>query len=275
MDEETGKAGDKRFGVMLFPDRPISVLIDRIAWLERLDRRGLWFDSWSVLAAAVGEASRIGLGVLVANQILRPPAQLAKQAITPDHLSGGRFELGLGAGIFDWDHHSVGEQPWSPRERMQRFTDYVAIVDGLLRGGDAPFSYTGERLWVKDVMPVPGSLQSPRLPIIVGGQSPTVVRVAAMYADGIPMADRARRLRKCSTTPPSSHAGSTSWPWPRGAIPRRSGAPTPSSVPGIRGRETSRTRMCSTVSVPLALATSSSIGRTTPTSRNSKGLPER
>jgi alkanesulfonate monooxygenase SsuD/methylene tetrahydromethanopterin reductase-like flavin-dependent oxidoreductase (luciferase family) len=121
--------------------------------------------------------------VLVANQILRPPAQLAKQAVTLDHLSGARFELGIGAGIFDWDHLSVGEQPWSLRERALRFADYVAIVDGLLRAGGEPFSYSGGRLWVEDVTAVPGPLQSPTLPIIVGGQSPTVVRVAAEYAD--------------------------------------------------------------------------------------------
>ena len=187
-----------QFGVMLYPDQPVSVLIERISWLESLgfdqvflpdhsanlrDRRARWFDSWAVLAAAAGRTTRIRLGVLVANQILRPPAQLAKQAVTLDHLSGARFELGIGAGIFDWDHLSVGEQPWSLRERALRFADYVAIVDGLLRAGGEPFSYSGGRLWVEDVTAVPGPLQSPTLPIIVGGQSPTVVRVAAEYAD--------------------------------------------------------------------------------------------
>jgi alkanesulfonate monooxygenase SsuD/methylene tetrahydromethanopterin reductase-like flavin-dependent oxidoreductase (luciferase family) len=186
------------FGVMLYPDRPIDVLIERIKWLESLgfdqvflpdhsanlkNRREPWFDSWAVLAAAAVATSRIRLGVLVANPILRPPAQLAKQAITLDHVSNGRFELGIGAGIFAWDHLSVGEQPWSPRERALRFADYVAIVDGLLHNGGEPFSYRGDRLWVDDVIAVPGPVQSPRLPIIVGGQSPTVVRVAAERAD--------------------------------------------------------------------------------------------
>ena len=59
----------------------------------------------------------------------------------------------------------------------------MAIVDGLLHGSAEPFSYTGSRLWIKDVTAVPRPLQTPRLPIIVGGQSPTVVRVAAEYAD--------------------------------------------------------------------------------------------
>lgn len=187
-----------QFGVIVYPDQPIDVLVDRIKWLETLgfdqaflpdhsanlrDRSGLWFDSWAVLAAAAVTTTRIRLGVMVANQILRPPAQLAKQAVALDHLCDGRFELGIGAGIFDWDHLSVGERPWSPRERALRLRDYVAIVDGLLHGRDVSFSYTGERLWVEDVMAVPRPLQSPRLPIIVGGQSPTVIRVAAERAD--------------------------------------------------------------------------------------------
>jgi alkanesulfonate monooxygenase SsuD/methylene tetrahydromethanopterin reductase-like flavin-dependent oxidoreductase (luciferase family) len=183
---------------MLYPDQPIGVLTERIQWLEGLgfdqvflpdhsanlrNRGGLWFDSWAVLAAGALCTTRIRLGVLVANQILRAPAQLAKQAVTLDHLSNGRFELGIGAGIFAWDHLSVGEQPWSPKERALRFADYVAIVDGLLHGDREPYSYRGDRLWVDDVMAVPGPLQSPRLPIIVGGQSPTVLRVAAAHAD--------------------------------------------------------------------------------------------
>jgi alkanesulfonate monooxygenase SsuD/methylene tetrahydromethanopterin reductase-like flavin-dependent oxidoreductase (luciferase family) len=191
-------SGAGRFGVMLYPDQPVPVLLERVQWLADLgfdqvflpdhsadlrDRRHLWFDSWSILAAAASNVERVRLGILVANQILRPPSRVAKQAITVDHLSGGRFELGIGAGLFDWDHHSVGEDPWSPRERAERFADYVAIVDGLLRGSDVMFSYAGSRLWVKDIARVPGSLQSPRLPIIVAGQSPTVLRVAATHAD--------------------------------------------------------------------------------------------
>lgn len=183
---------------MLYPDQPIEALIERIQWLESLgfdqvflpdhsanlrNRRGPWYDSWAVLAAGALNTRRIKLGVLVANQILRAPAQLAKQAVTLDHLSNGRFALGIGAGIFAWDHLSVGEQPWSPKERAARFTDYVAIVDGLLHTGGEPFTYRGNRLWVEDAVAVPGPLQSPRLPIIIGGQSPTVLRVAAACAD--------------------------------------------------------------------------------------------
>ncbi|GAB1334042.1 LLM class flavin-dependent oxidoreductase [Streptomyces sp. E-15] len=186
----------RRFGVMLYPDEAFPVLAERLRLLEELgfdqvflpdhsadlrDARRPWFDSWSVLATAAVVTRRIRIGTLVANQILRPPAQLAKQAIALDHLSGGRFELGIGAGIFPWDHFSVGQEPWPPKERAERFADYVTIVDGVLRGG--VFSHQGKRLWVKDVVTVPGSAQSPRLPVTVGGQSPTLIRVAAELAD--------------------------------------------------------------------------------------------
>jgi alkanesulfonate monooxygenase SsuD/methylene tetrahydromethanopterin reductase-like flavin-dependent oxidoreductase (luciferase family) len=184
---------------MVFPDQPFPVLMERFAWLESLgfdqiflpdhsgdlrNRRGSWFDSWAVLAAAASGTARIRLGTMVANQILRAPAQLAKQAMALDHLSGGRFELGIGAGVFAWDHHSVGEHPWPPKERMRRFLDYVAIVDGILRSNEATFSYAGSRLWVREAATAPGCVQSPRLPIIVGGQSPSMLRAAAAYADG-------------------------------------------------------------------------------------------
>lgn len=188
----------RQFGVMLYPDQSFDVLIERVVWLEDLgfdqvffpdhsgdlrDRRRPWHDTPAVLAAASVATRRIRLGTMVANQILRPPAQLARSAMSLDHLSGGRFELGIGAGLFDWDHHSVGENPWPPRERMRRFADYVAIVDGLLRARDSTFSYAGEALWVKDVATAPGCVQSPRPPIILGGQSPAVLRTAAALAD--------------------------------------------------------------------------------------------
>src|SRR3954468_9822196 len=104
---------------MLYPAQPIPVLVERLRWLESLgfdqvflpdhsadlrNRANTWFDSWTVLAAAALGTRHLALGTLVANQILRPPAQLAKQAIALDHLSGGRFELGIGAGIFPFDH---------------------------------------------------------------------------------------------------------------------------------------------------------------------------
>jgi alkanesulfonate monooxygenase SsuD/methylene tetrahydromethanopterin reductase-like flavin-dependent oxidoreductase (luciferase family) len=195
----TGKAtGRRRFGIMVYPDAPPTILAERFRRAEALgfdqlvipdhigDLRNLdgqWLEGWSVLTAAAVQTERIRIGPLVSNPILRPPALMAKQAMAIDHLSGGRLELGIGAGLFDFDHHAVGTAPWSARERAGRFAEYVEIVDGILRGDGRPYSFEGRWLWARDVPTAPGSVQQPRPPIVVGGQSPTVLRVAAERAD--------------------------------------------------------------------------------------------
>jgi alkanesulfonate monooxygenase SsuD/methylene tetrahydromethanopterin reductase-like flavin-dependent oxidoreductase (luciferase family) len=183
---------------MLYPDVPFPTLIEQATWVESLgfdqiflpdhsanlyDLAAPWFDGLTALAVAATHTDTIRVGTLVSNPILRPPVMLAKQAISIDHLSGGRLELGIGAGVFPWDHHAVGTEPWSPKERAGRFADYVAIVDGILRGQGEPYSFESQWLWAKDVQTAPGSAQRPRPPIIVGGQSPTILRVAAERAD--------------------------------------------------------------------------------------------
>ena len=187
-----------KFGVLVYPDAGLIENPRVFRWLEDLgfdqvlvpdhsadlrDRGGPWFDGWSLLPIAAHTTDRIRIGTLVSNPILRPPATLARQALTIDHLSGGRLDLGIGAGIFDWDHHAVGEEPWSPRERAGRFADYVAIVDGILSGTGDPFAYEGRWLHARGVATSPGSIQRPRPTIITGGQSPTVLRVSAERAD--------------------------------------------------------------------------------------------
>ncbi len=194
----TGIRNQLRFGVMLYPDTSLLDLPRQARWLEHLgfdqvflpdhsadlfNRGGPWFDGWSVLPALAAATERIRIGTLVSNPILRPPATLARQALTVDHLSGGRLDFGIGAGVFDWDHHAVGEKPWSPKERAGRFADYVAILDGILRGTGEPFTHEGEWLYARDITTAPGTLQRPRPTLITGGQSPTVLRVSAERAD--------------------------------------------------------------------------------------------
>jgi alkanesulfonate monooxygenase SsuD/methylene tetrahydromethanopterin reductase-like flavin-dependent oxidoreductase (luciferase family) len=187
-----------QFGIMIYPDAPAPTLIERMRRAEALgfdllvvpdhsgDFRnldGYWLEGWTALAAAALQTERIRIGPLVSGPILRPPALMAKQALAIDHLSGGRLELGIGAGLFEFDHHAVGTELWSARERAGRFGEYVEIVDGVLRGGGRPYSFEGQWLWVRDVPTAPGPIQRPRPPIVVGGQSPTVLRVAAERAD--------------------------------------------------------------------------------------------
>jgi alkanesulfonate monooxygenase SsuD/methylene tetrahydromethanopterin reductase-like flavin-dependent oxidoreductase (luciferase family) len=187
-----------QFGVMLFPDSAIPELTSRMKQAEALgfdqlylpdhigDPRGLagdWYDTWTLLAVAATLTRRIRIGTLVANPVLRPPAVTAAHAMTLDHLSDGRLDLGLGAGIFGFDHQAVGTTTWPARERMERFAEYTQIVDGILRGAGARFSFHGRWLRANDVPTAPGPVQRPRPPIVLGGQSPTVLRVAAERAE--------------------------------------------------------------------------------------------
>lgn len=194
----TGARNQLRFGVMLYQDASLLDLPRQARWLEDLgfdqvylpdhsanpfNRGAPWFDGWTVLPALAAATERIRIGTLVSNPILRPAATLARQALTFDHLSGGRLDLGIGAGVFDWDHQAVGEEPWSPKERAGRCADYVAILDGILRGTGESFTHEGEWLQARDITTAPGTLQRPRPTLITGGQSPTVLRVTAERAD--------------------------------------------------------------------------------------------
>ena len=130
-----------RFGIEVPQDAPFPALIERWRRVEELgfdhlwvadhsaDTRtdpsgnyrnldGTWFDGWTVLAVMAMETTRIRIGTLVSNPVLRPPALLAKEALTIDHLSGGRLELGIGTGIEPLDHATMGIDYWSAGERV-------------------------------------------------------------------------------------------------------------------------------------------------------------
>jgi alkanesulfonate monooxygenase SsuD/methylene tetrahydromethanopterin reductase-like flavin-dependent oxidoreductase (luciferase family) len=183
---------------MIYPDLPFPEFIERLHWLEELgfdqillpdhsadprNTKGMWFETGTALSVAAMETKAVRIGTLVSNPILRSPALLAKQAIAIDHLSDGRLELGIGAGVFAWDHLAVGTEPWSSKERAGRFAEYVEIVDGILRNESDIFEFEGEWLFAKEVATVPGPVQRPRPTLIVGGQSPTILRTAARFAD--------------------------------------------------------------------------------------------
>jgi alkanesulfonate monooxygenase SsuD/methylene tetrahydromethanopterin reductase-like flavin-dependent oxidoreductase (luciferase family) len=144
---------------------------------------GTWFDGWTVLAAMAKETARIRIGTLVSNPVLRPPALLAKEALTLDHLSGGRLELGIGTGIEPLDHATMGLDYWSPQERVARFSEYVEVVEGLLSSPSRAYAFEGRYYRTQQAAMGPPPVQRPRPPITVGGQSPSVLRVAAQRAD--------------------------------------------------------------------------------------------
>jgi alkanesulfonate monooxygenase SsuD/methylene tetrahydromethanopterin reductase-like flavin-dependent oxidoreductase (luciferase family) len=186
----------RRFGVIVMQDAPADELLAQFRRIEELgfdqayiadhigDFRAQdmpFLDGWSLLAAAAVVTSRVKLGPLVNNPILRAPGLVAKQAMTVDQLSGGRLEMGMGAGVFEMDHAAVGSAVWPVRERVRRFAEYVAIVDGAMRSLGKPFSFEGEWYSVRDLPTAPGPVRRP--PIIVGGQAPTMLKVAVSHGD--------------------------------------------------------------------------------------------
>jgi alkanesulfonate monooxygenase len=141
-------------------------------------------DSWVTLAAIARETDRIRLGTLVTSATFRLPGVLAIQVAQVDAMSGGRVELGLGAGWYDAEHDAYGV-PFSPLgERFERLEEQFAILTGLW--GTAvgeTFSFDGRHYCLKDSPALPKPAQRPHPPLIAGGGgSRRTPRLAASYA---------------------------------------------------------------------------------------------
>ena len=135
-------------------------------------------DAFGVLAAAAAVTSRIRLGTLVASPTLRHPYLLAKQAMTLDHVSGGRFELGIGAAGVPRDYQALGIEPWPKAEQVARFRETVELVRAVLAGATEYHGtyYSGEQLSI-----APGPAQRP-FPLTLAAHGPRTLRIAAAYA---------------------------------------------------------------------------------------------
>ena len=142
-------------------------------------------DTWATLAALAVETSRIRLGTLVTCATFRLPGPLAITVAQVDEMSGGRVELGLGAGWFDAEHAAYGV-PFPPlAERFDRLEEQLAIITGLWSTphGSA-FSFDGRHYKVTDSPALPKPVQQPRPPVIIGGAGPRrTPALAARYAD--------------------------------------------------------------------------------------------
>ena len=142
-------------------------------------------DAWLTLAALGRETSRIRLGTLVTSATFRYPGQLAIQVAQADQMSGGRVELGLGAGWFVEEHEAYGIPFPSTRKRFERLEENLDIVTGLWKtpSGET-FDYVGEHFTIKNSPGLPKPAQTPRPPIIIGGKGPKrTPALAAKYAD--------------------------------------------------------------------------------------------
>jgi F420-dependent oxidoreductase-like protein len=152
------------------------------------DPKGPCFEAWTTLAGLAAATSRIRLGTLVTGMTYRHPSVLAAEAVTVDHISGGRLELAVGAGWFEQEHRELGIEFPSTNERIERLEEGVQVLRLLMTRDDATFQGAHYRLEHATYRPRP--VQQPHIPIWIGGSGekrmlPLIARVAdAWHAYG-------------------------------------------------------------------------------------------
>jgi F420-dependent oxidoreductase-like protein len=142
-------------------------------------------DAWLTLAGLAVQTSRIRLGTLMSPVTFRYPGPLAISVAQVDEMSGGRVELGLGAGWFEAEHTAYGI-PFPPTaERFDRLEEQLAIITGLWETPVGQrFSYAGKYYPVSDSPALPKPAARPRPPVLIGGRGPRrTPQLTARYAD--------------------------------------------------------------------------------------------
>ena len=143
---------------------------------------GTHLESWTMVAALAQATSRIRVGAMVNGMHYRHPAVTANMAVTVDHISEGRFELGMGAGWFEPESNAYGMPLGSLKERFDRFDEGMEIITSMLVNETTTFS--GQHYTVTDARCEPKPLQLPRPPIVIGGKGPKrTLRAVARWAD--------------------------------------------------------------------------------------------
>jgi F420-dependent oxidoreductase-like protein len=150
--------------------------------LSRMDEGRAALDTWTSLAVAAAETSALRLGPLVCPMTFRHPSLLAKSAASVDQLSGGRLELGLGAGWNEREHAAFGLSFPPIAERVARLREGIEVITRLWSGAAA--TYRGRYYTLEAVRALPRPLQVPRVPLVIGGMGVRrTLPVVARYAD--------------------------------------------------------------------------------------------
>ncbi|MFE9674579.1 LLM class flavin-dependent oxidoreductase [Streptomyces sp. NPDC006259] len=152
---------------------------DQLMW--RWLRDEPWFGAVPTLAAAAEATSTLTVGTMVATPTYRHPVTLAKDVMTLEDIAGGRFICGLGAGAGGLDDRVVDPTAYSPRQRADRFAEFVGLLDELLTRRST--TYTGTHYDVREVPMHPGCLATPRVPFAIAATGPRGMRLAARHAD--------------------------------------------------------------------------------------------
>jgi alkanesulfonate monooxygenase SsuD/methylene tetrahydromethanopterin reductase-like flavin-dependent oxidoreductase (luciferase family) len=146
---------------------------------DRRERGSL--DAWGTIAALGAVTETLRLGTMVSPATFRHPSVLAKLAVTADHVSGGRVEVGIGAGWWDREHQLYGFDLPPVGPRMEALEEQMQIVRGQFAEG--PFSFSGRHFSVSELDARPKPVQRP-LPLILGAKGgPRSLRFGARYAD--------------------------------------------------------------------------------------------
>ncbi len=164
---------------------------------DRLDNGSL--DAWATLTALGAATERIRLGTCVSPASFRHPSILAKCVVTADHVSGGRVELGMGAGWSEVEHLAYGFPFHDTSTRMEILSEQIEIVHR--QWTEEEFSFEGRHYALSRLRALPKPVQNPHPPLIVGGSAkPKTARLAALWADEYniltPSPDDCRGARK-------------------------------------------------------------------------------
>lgn len=186
----------RTFGIQTLQTCTWPELKERWAWFETLGFDSLWlpdhfvptarpdgpwFEAWTLLSALALVATKPRIGVLVSSNTFRHPSLLAKMAVTVDHISDGRLDLGIGAGWFVPEHEMFGLDFPETKELVDRYMEAVRLIDQYLRNDRTSFDGTWYSLREAPNRPAP--VQRPRPPLVLGAHGPRMIRFAAHYAD--------------------------------------------------------------------------------------------
>ena len=185
-----------RFGLCTDQNLSFDTLVERWQYFEKLGFDSVWdcdhfnqtsqptgpyFEAWTVLAALAARTETIRIGVLVSCNTYRHPGLLAQQAVTVDHISNGRLELGMGAGYAEGEHGRFGIELPPPGDLRRRFHEALQIVDSLLTNETTTFHGRYYQLDGAYVRPAP--VQKPRPPLTLGAHKTRMLSICAEYAD--------------------------------------------------------------------------------------------
>jgi alkanesulfonate monooxygenase SsuD/methylene tetrahydromethanopterin reductase-like flavin-dependent oxidoreductase (luciferase family) len=159
---------------------------DHLSWRRYRGQR--WFNAIPWLTGLAGATERVELGTMVASPNFRHPVTLAHEAVTLDHVSNGRFVLGIGAGGVGFDSSVFGHEALSPAQLVARLDEFVELLGRLF--AEDSVSYSGDYYTVSEAILRPASVREPRVPIAVAANGTKSIALVARRADAwITLAD--------------------------------------------------------------------------------------